>query len=113
MSERRRHPMRRWYVYCFVAWALLSTTVGSAILGTTLAVLGAVWFREFVLLAGVALIAFHAARGMWRAALRTTRNVSRARVRARRRRDRRRSRRDFAGTLTDIRRLPQISARRG
>jgi len=104
--------MRRWYVYCFVAWGLLSTGVGHVLLGVTIAVLSSVWFRELVLIAGATSIALYVARGAWRTSRRLASRGTQIAADARQRVRYRRARRTFAQTLGDIRRLPQTSGRR-
>ena len=108
---RRRHPLRRWWVYAFVAWGLLSTTVGHVILGTVLTVLGQVWLRELVLIAVVVTIAFYAIRGLWRATRELASSTAELVDGARRRAHGRKHRRAFAATRAQIRRLPQTARR--
>ena len=116
---RRRHPLRRWWVYCLIAWALATTTVGHAVVGTGLTLLAQAWLRELVLLVALAALASWIACGTWRAGRRAARRVAtiarsarqgcwHARHRARCRK----ARRAFAATRSEIRRLPTAGARR-
>ncbi len=109
---RQKHPLRRWWVYCFVAWALWTTTVGHAILGLTLLVLGQPWLRELVLLAVAATIVFPVARALWRTSSNAVVAVGDIAYTARWRIRHRRQRRVFASTRNQIRRLPQTAGQR-
>lgn len=109
---RQKHPLRRWWVYCFVAWALWTTTVGHTIVGISLLVLGQVWLRELVLLAIVAMIAAYIARSLWGSGRKLATNAGDVVYRARWEIKGRTQRRAFASTRAQIRRLPQTRARR-
>ena len=82
MTPRRRHPLRRWWVYCLIAWALATTTVGHAVVGVTLTLLAQAWLRELVLLVALAALASWIACSTWRAG-RRPRVVSRRSLGAR------------------------------
>lgn len=110
-GPRRRHPLRRWWVYCFVVWALLSTSVGHVILGIVLTVLGRVWLREVVLIVVVATIAFYVARSLWRTSRKLADDAATLADRARGHMRGRKHHRAFAHTRTQIRRLPQTTRR--
>ncbi len=112
MSSRRRHPLRRWWVYCFVVWALLTTAVGRALAGSALELLGQVWVREVVLLTLVAIVAAYTGHVVWHTVRQLARDVATVRQRARRRAQRRQDRRTLADTLAEIRGLPQTGRRR-
>jgi len=109
-APRQKHPLRRWWVYCFVAWALWTTTLGHAIVGTSLLILGQVWLRELVLLAIVTLIALHVTRSVCSASRKAVTSAGDVAYRARWEIKGRQQRRAFASTRAQIRRLPQTRA---